>query len=194
MYGLTVTIPPATEPISLAEAKTHLRIEHTLEDDLINSLIQAAREWCESYQGKAYINRTLALTLDAFPAGDIQIPRPPLQTVTTIAYNDVNGTPDTVDAADFVVDGSNYQGGRIGLAYGCAWPSTYGEAGDVTITYVAGYGATSAFVPATVKAAMKLLVGHWYEHRESVTDGSAMSDVPMTVMALLGPTRAMNYV
>lgn len=190
IYGLQRTVAPAAEPVTLAKAKEHLRIEHTLEDILIGSLITAAREWCEDYQQKAYITQTWTLTLDRFPAGEIAIFRPPLQSAI-INYDDVDNVNQLLDASVYVVDTSSDQGGRIALAYGQSWPSTYTEIGSVVITFVAGYGASPEDVSGQIKAAMNLLIAHWYEHRESVSEGTPMTEVPMAVTSLLGPRRVL---
>ena len=166
IYGLTRTVGPATEPVTLAEAKLHLRIDHALDDDLINTLIAAAREFCEDYQGKAYVTQTWTLTLDAFPSGEIAIPRPPLQSAT-IAYDDIDNVNQAVPPATYVVDISSDQGGRIALAYGASWPLTYDEVWSVVVTFVAGYG-TAASASAQVKAAI-------------------IAEIPMAINALLGP-------
>lgn len=188
-----ITTAPAIEPVLLAEAKQHLRIEHALEDDIITSWITAAREWCENYQQRAYITQTLTLTMDDFPAGDIIVPRPPLQTVTSIMYDDVDNTNTEFVAANYLTDTSSDQFGRIALALNVSWPSVYGQAGDVVVTCQVGYGATGAFVPSAVRSAIKLLVGHFYEHREAVSEGSAMTEVPMAVKSLLSPQRVLWY-
>ena len=186
IYGLQRTSAPASTPVTLAEAKAHLRIEHSLEDPLITSLLEAATEWSEDYQQKAYITQTWTLTLDRFPAGEIAVFRPPLQSVTTIKYDDVDNVNQTLAASTYVVDTSSDQGGRIALAFNQSWPDTYNEIGSVVVTFVAGYGAPED-VSQQIKAAIKLLLSHWYEHRESVSEGPSMTEVPMAVTSLLGP-------
>ena len=77
--GLQLVTPPAAEPVSLSEAKEHSRITGTDEDDLITTFIEAAREYCEEYQNRAYITQTWDLSLDEFPDSPYSLPKPPLQ-------------------------------------------------------------------------------------------------------------------
>ena len=193
MFGIEVITEPATEPLSLDDAKAHLRFYHEHEADLIRSLITAARQYCQTWTGKAFVTQELRLTRDCFPRyGDvIRIPRPPLQTLTPdatytdlgIFYTDVNGDEQELDASTYVVD-TTAEVGRIGLAYGETWPTdVIDQIGAVKVQYLAGYGAASA-VPKTIKQAMLLLIGHWFVNREAV--GNVGGPVEMAVSSLLG--------
>ncbi len=188
-WAYTVVHPPATEPVSLDEAKAHLRVTTTDEDAYIASLITAAREWCEGFQQRAYITQAHKLTLDRWPCGRaIYLPRPPLQSVTSIVYTDSEGAQYTIEAKSYIVD-TDAEPGRIVLAYGASWPSvTLRPAAGVEITYVAGYGDASD-VPQKVKQAMLLLVGHWYEQREAVLAGSISKEIEFAVHSLLWQDR-----
>ncbi|MBN1807189.1 MAG: phage head-tail connector protein [Sedimentisphaerales bacterium] len=181
-----VTTPPSVEPVTLNEAKLHLRVDHTDEDALITSLIKVAREWCENFQNRAYITQTITLTLDEFP--DVfTVPRPPLQSVTSIKYIDTDGVQQTLSSGIYDVD-SQSEPGRIALAYGQSWPGIRGDINSVEVVYVAGYGDTADNVPERVKAAIKLLAGHLYEHREMVSE-MTLKEVPFSVKSLLGVDR-----
>ena len=162
------------------------------DDALITSLITAARLYCEAYQNRAYIEQTLEITLDRFPLSPFEIPRPPLMVLNSIEYTDVDGTPGTVPAASYVVDTDGYIG-RVALKVGEAWPSvTLQRIGGVKIEFDAGYGATAASVPQTVKQAMLLLIGHWHEQREGVMlarTGQVGKNIEFGVQALLTPDR-----
>lgn len=186
MFGLTVVTAPASEPITLEEAKENLRFSGDYESDRIRSLIKAARIYCERATGKAFITQTLKLTLDAFPGyrddGVLRLPRPPLQTVTHIKYDDYANVEQTLSASLYTVDAAS-EPGRIGLAYGQIWPDLYEELGSVRVTYVAGYGLAAA-VPDTIKQAMHLLIAHWFENREAV--GNAGGTVALACESLLG--------
>lgn len=184
MFGLTVITEPEVEPLSLDDAKQHLRFSHDYEDDLIRSLIVAARRYAETYTGKAFITQTLKLTRDTFPNGCFRLPRPPLQTVTHIKYTNTLGVLTTVDSSTYVVDATT-EVGRIGLADGETWPTdAIQQIAAVQVTYDAGYGDTASSVPQTIKQAMKLLIGHWFANREAV--GSVGGPIEMSVKALLG--------
>jgi uncharacterized phiE125 gp8 family phage protein len=160
-----------------------------VEDDLLTRLITAAREDCEDFQRRAYITRTYELWLDAWPTGDkITIPMPVLQVVNSITYFDTNGDDYLMDDGDYIVDIEN-EPGQVVLAYGKAWPSiTLQPVNGICIEFDSGYGNTAAEVPAAVKQAMLLLIGHLYENRESVTDKS-MTVLPMAVESLLWKNR-----
>lgn len=184
-----ISEPPQEEPISLDEAKDHIRVIGEDEDLLIQSLITAAREWCEGFQQRAYVAQTRRLTLDRWPRGrTIHLPRPPLQSVTSIVYTDREGAQYTIETESYIVD-TDAEPGRIVLAYGASWPSVaLRPAAGVEITYVAGYGDASD-VPQKVKQAMLLLVGHWYEHREAVLTGAMSKEIEFAVHSLLWQDR-----
>lgn len=187
MFGLTVVTAPSEEPVSLDEAKVQIGYAQDIhhEDERIRALIKAARVYCERATGRAFVTQTLRLTLDCFPGGDgiIRLPRPPLASVTSIKYDDTNGTEQTLSGVYYVVD-TACEPGRIGLAYGYCWPCTIDELGAVRVTYVAGVAASA--VPETVKAAMKLLISHWFVSREAAITGAIQTTTELAVSALLG--------
>lgn len=186
--ALVLVTPPAQEPVPLAEAKAHLRVDTADDDALIQALIVAAREHVEHIIRRALVTQTWDLILDAFPADEIMLPRPPLQSVSSITYRLQDGTVVTLDPANYVVD-TKSEPGRVVLAPGRSWPSDpLYAAGAVTVRYVAGYGDPAA-VPVAIKQAILLLVGHWYENREAVAVGHTVIQLPMTVDALLWPYR-----
>ena len=189
--SLKPVTPPAAEPVSLAEAKAHLRVDTSDDDALITSLIVAARQWCEGYQNRAYVTQTWDLVLDDWPADPcpdrVRVPLPPLQSVASLKYTDADGVQATMPATDYLVDVAS-QPGRLVLAYGKVWPTvTLRPAAAIEVRFTAGYGLAVA-VPETVKQAIKLLVGHLYEHREA-TSVDELSEVSFAVKALLGLER-----
>lgn len=185
--GLVVVTPPASEPLTLAEARLHLR-EDFGDDDHIESLIVAARQYCETYTNRAFITTTFRLTLDAFPCGDvIELPRPNLLTVTSIQYVDENGDTQTFSSSDYSVDTGSLPG-RIVLGYAESWPTTRCQRNAVTVNYTAGYGATATSVPDTIKSAMRLVLGDLWENREGKITGTIATENP-TVAALLWSER-----
>lgn len=186
--GLRLITPPAEEPITLEEAKQHLRVEHAAHDLLIGLYIQAAREHIDGkdgWLGRAIVSQTWELSLDTFPTNEIQIPLPPLSTVSFVQYDDEDGFEQTIDAADYTLDPA----GWVVTAGDYSWPSTLSAINAVRVRFVAGYG-DAADVPATIKAAILLMVGDLYAQRESFATGPA-SAVPMstTVENLLAPLR-----
>jgi len=138
------------------------------ETTLINGYIKAAREFCENFQNRAFVNQTWELWLDGFPSeAEIEIPLPPLVSVTSVKYYDTGNTEATFDSANYFVD-TKSEPGRVCLGYGKSWPSTTLRSHNgVCVTFVAGYGATAANVPQKVKQSMLLLIGDYYSAREA---------------------------
>ena len=181
-----VTTAPAIEPITLTEAKLHLRVDGTDDDALITSLLKSAREWCELYQSRAYIEQSITAKLDCF-ADTIVMPMTPLISVTSIKYIDTNGIQQTLAASYYNVDTTS-EPGKITLAYNMSWPTIRDQHHAIEIIYKAGYGDEVGDVPEKIKAAIKLLLGHLYEHREDVSTLKHES-VPFGVKSLLGIDR-----
>lgn len=190
MYGLTLVTPPAEEPLSLADAKLHLREDGSEQDTLISSLIKSARIYCENFLNQSLVTQTWDLTLDEFPR-EIVIPRGPLQSVTSIAYVDDSGVTQTLATTQYQVD-VKQNPGRIVEAYEATWPTLRDQLNTVVIRYVAGYGLAAA-VPENIKAAMKLLLGHWYENREETISGPNIAKVPTAADALLWQERVVAF-
>jgi len=177
---------PAVEPISTADAKAHLRIDIADDDDYIDSLVAVARRTAERIGLHALITQTWDLLLDAFPASDIlEIPLPPLQSVTYMQYTDDDGNISTFSASSYQVDAESIPG-RIALNFGETWPSdTLQTVAGVRIRFVAGFGDAASDVPEDIIQAMKLMVGHWYENRENVALGAVPREMPQAAEWLL---------
>jgi uncharacterized phiE125 gp8 family phage protein len=187
--ALVLVTPPAVEPVTLQEAKNHLRVDIPDDDTLITALITAAREYCEGFQNRAYITQIWQLWLDAWPNGsEIMIPRPPLQAVNSVRYYGADNAEYVLPPSDYIVD-TACEPGRIVLAYDKCWPSvTLRPANAVCVEFVAGYGGADK-VPQRVKQAMLLLISHWYDTREIAAVGHVIAEVPFTVNALLWQER-----
>ncbi len=181
--GYQVITPP-TEPVTLADARLHLRVTDTAEDALIGVWITAAREACEHYTQRSIGSQTLELRLDEFPDGAIDLPRSPVTAITSLKYIDTNGTEQTLAPSAYTLDTFSHTSWVI-RAYGTEWPETLDAANVVRVVYVAG----AATPPATVKAAMLLTIGHLYENRESVVIGQTAIELPLGVKALLDTVR-----
>lgn len=183
--GLTLTAAPSAEPVSTAEAKTHMRVTASDEDTYIGTLITAARIDSERVQHRQLITATYTLTLDRFPLQDyIDLPRPPLQSVTSVKYYDTGGTLQTFSSASYTVDTST-EPGRIYVDWDTGWPSDVDSRRNaVQIVYVAGYGNAGTNVPQTTLQAIKIKVAHWFENREPVVMGVSVAPVPMSAQHL----------
>lgn len=183
--SLKLITAPASEPVTLPEAKAHLRITQSSEDTLITALIVAARQGAEHMTGRALMPQTWELALDEFEA-EISIPMPPLASITSVKYVDTAGVLQTMAESAYQLD-THSTPARLLPAYGTCWPSTRDQANAVLIRYEAGY-ANAGAVPQEIKQWMLLRIGMLYENRESVVAGSALSEVPY-VDCLLDPYR-----
>lgn len=164
-----VVAPPAYEPITVAQAKLHARVDSSAEDTLFETLITTAREYAENLTRRVYVQRTLEHMLPAFQFC-IELPCPPLQSVTYVQYIDLDGVTQTVDAADYQVD-TYREPGLIKPAYNTSWPSIVrADFNAVRIRYVAGYAAGSPAdeegltenIPASLKQWMLIRVATLY--------------------------------
>ncbi len=192
MYSLKLVTAPTVEPVSLAEACLQCRIDAdiTVDNSLVTSLITAAREWCADYCNRAFTTTVYDMKLDAFPC-EIRLPRAPALSVTSITYLDGSGVSQTWSASEYAVDIYS-EPARIKPAYGYSWPTTQGVMNAITVRYSAGYGATAADVPASIRAAMKLMIAHWYANRENAVIGTITANVPDAAQSLLNPYRLLE--
>lgn len=166
------TTAPSTEPVTLSQAKVHLRVVATDEDDYITALIVAARTACEDRLGRSLITSGWTLTLDSFPSA-IVLERGPVIGVTSISYLDADGTTQLLNASAYLVD-TTHDIGRIVPAYGLAWPATRRQINAVTVVYTAGYGVAAA-VPMPIVQWILLAIGDMYERRERSAEKPAVT-------------------
>lgn len=141
---------------------------NTTSDTTLAHLIATAREQAEAATGCALVTQTLDWYLDGFPAGALEVPKGPLQSVTEIAYVDPAGVSQVLSPAQYQVDAA-HERGRILPSPGQNWPAVRDQANAVTVRYVAGFGAPSA-VPAAIKHWMLVQIAHWDTHREAAGD------------------------
>lgn len=183
---------PEIEPITLADAKLHLRVDFTTDDALINGLIQAAREHAEDILGRALISRVVRATIDGIPGREIVLPLSPVIDVRSILFYDTLDVSTLVATTDYLVDTDAWDG-RIVLNDDSDWPDIdYREAKTVVIEYDAGYSSVASEIPAKFRSAILLMVAHWYTHREETTQGQQVYEIPMGAQRLLGMDRAVN--
>lgn len=183
MAVVSLVTAPSTTPITLATAKLHLKVDDNADDALISTLIDVATEWCQNRIGQQFITATRRLYLDGFPCDEIVLPYPPAATVSSITYVDYAGNSQTWTASLYQTDLVT-KPARIRPAWAQVWPNTRGDLNSVAVNYTCGYGATPSDVPAPIRQAMLLLIGHLYENRESVS-AENLRDVPGTVETLL---------
>lgn len=186
------TVAPAAEPVSLAEMKGHLIVEHDLDDGLISACQLAARQWIENATRRALVTQTFAGYDDCFPAGAaLQLGRGTLQSVSEVRYFDASGVDAVLDPSTYHVDAVRIPG-RLALVQGKTWPTTDGRPNAVKVTFIAGFG-DAADVPEPLKAAIKLLAAHLYAHREPEITGTIVSPLKFAVDALIAPYRIPSF-
>lgn len=191
--ALICTVGPVVEPVTLSEAKEHLRVDIDDDDALITGLITAAREYIETIcrPRLALTTQTWQYIADGWPGSDTLELRPyPLQSVASIKYVSDGGVEDIFGSANYVVDASS-QPGRLRLKGTSTWPSApLRELNGLTVEFVAGYGDDGSSVPTPLRQALLLLVGQWYENREpQIVTGAVPASLAFTVQALLAPWR-----
>lgn len=206
---LILLTPPTSEPITLTEAKLHLRMDGGEDDTLITALIQAAREVAETSTDRALMAQTWRLYRDCFPeygspyvrfsnlcqtsgwslerqnsyrSGQIELHKTPLTSVSSVKYYDIDGVLQTWSASNYVAD-TNREPGRVYPAYNVVWPTTRPMPHAVIVEFIAGY-ANAAAVPQKIKQAMLMMIANWYENRE-VMVGGIVNKVPLAADALL---------
>lgn len=171
----------AAEPISLAQAKEHLRIEDdfTMDDDLITAYITAARDRCERFCNRSWSDSQFYAVFNSFPSW---FPFPDVTSISSISYVDSAGVEQTLSSSDYSFDGD-----RQRLAPASVWPT---GAESVMVTFEAGPDLTTspeAVLPAGVIHAVKLYVADMYEYR--VAQGTSEFKENPAAEALLMPYR-----
>jgi uncharacterized phiE125 gp8 family phage protein len=187
MHGLALTSPPAVEPLTLSEAKAHLRVSGSDDDTTVASYLSAARIRFERETGRQLITADFTFRLDRFPHGleSIKLPRPPLQEVEEIHYIDPAGDEQTLVAGtDYIVD-TDREPGEIRLAYNKTWPSTRLQPNAVEIDFVAGYGDDTTDVDELIRGAIRLMLGQFFEYREDLISGVSVSQIPRGAAAII---------
>jgi uncharacterized phiE125 gp8 family phage protein len=179
-------LPPLAEPITLAEAKAHLRLDADDEDTLLAALIRAAREHMEAETGLCLINRLLRLYLDDWPEGRvIQIARGPVQTIEMVTVYDSAGAPVEVDTSGYVLDGAA-RPARLILP---ERPATERALNGVEVDFTAGFGESGVDVPDTLKRALLLHVAAMFELRGVLEPQDQPGAVPAGYDRLVAPYR-----
>jgi uncharacterized phiE125 gp8 family phage protein len=207
---LRLVTDATSEPITLADAKAFCRVDIPDEDALITSLISAARRYVEKETGLALNTQTWAAVLDRWPEGQgqgfgglwwdgvqqlpislitstttIEIPKRPFQSITHVKLRDAYGTLTTVDSSVYFTEVSDMRG-RVNRVLGQIWPVVIlANSGAVEITFTAGFDAAPySGLPEDLKQAIYILVKHWFDNREPVSDGR-MASVPSHIFQIL---------
>lgn len=162
-----VVNPPAEEPVSLAEAKAHLRVDDDADNLTVGALIATARDLVENETGRALVTRRLALTLDGFGAR-VELPHPPAAVISAISYVDADGVTQVLDPSGYVLVKDDLLP-LVGPAFGKTFPETRAQPNAVVVTWDAGYGAAAA-VPPALRHAILITLTALYEEREGGSD------------------------
>jgi uncharacterized phiE125 gp8 family phage protein len=186
--ALQLTAAPAAEPISLAEAKAHLRVDTDDEDALIGSLITAARMLIERTLGLALVTQGWSYFLDHWPErGCIALPLLPMQAVSAVTVHDADGGASVLDSDGYTMD---VLSAPARLVLTAPAPSVTMRAFNAyEVAFTAGFGDAGSDVPQPMRHAVTLLVAHWFERREPVELGPGPQEVPAIVSGLLQPYR-----
>lgn len=183
--------PPAVEPVTLAQAKAYLRVEHDDDDDVISALIAAARIHIEAQSRRALITQTWRLRRDFWPGdGRLEVVPAPLGDLLAARVYDSAGTPHAFDLAAFTTDRAAAPA-VVAFAPGTL-PLPGRAVAGIEIDFVAGYGAAPADVPEPLRQAISLLVTHWYENRGLIAVGHTVAVLPASVAAMIAPYRVLS--
>ena len=178
--------PPAAEPITLADAKAWLRVEHADEDTLIGALVRSARLLVETVVGQSLVRQRWRLSLDAWPkAGVVQLPISPVASLVAARIFPASGAATELDLARTSVDLAS----RPPRVYFAERPPPGRALGGIEIDFAAGFG-DPADVPEPFLQAIRHLVAHWYENRAVAAEDTG--PLPLAVTALLAPHRALR--
>lgn len=177
--SIKIITPVTTEPVSLADAKSHLYVSAANHDTVISALIVAAREFGEHYTGRALAPQTLEMALDRFPAGDITLERAPVTSIVSVKYTDTAGVERTLAANAYALSAYGLSN-RLSPGYAMTWPTARDAPDAVRIRYVAGYEA----LPRIVRSGLLLLIGHLFENRQAVSELKP-EEMPLGALACL---------
>jgi uncharacterized phiE125 gp8 family phage protein len=177
---IAVLTPPSAEPITLAEAKAHLRVDSSDENTLIEALITSARQWVEAATNRAIGLQTLEIQRRGF-THRIELPRPPLRTVVSVKYLDSSNVEQTLALPMYyrTIEHTDCQPGYLELLENVTLPTVYGSDVSVRVRYQAGYDTTGSpadVVPAGLKQAMLILISEMYENREITVTGAIVQE------------------
>lgn len=176
---------PSVEPLTLAEAKTYLRVDHEAEDALISSLITAARATVEALTRRVLIDQSWRLVRDAWPAcGLIGVPVNPLRALTAAHVLDAAGAETALPLAAFTIDAARLPG-LIRVERG-AVPAPTRRLAGIALDITAGHGVSADHVPSPLIEAVRVVLAHFYEHRDVAGPGAAF---PARLDALVAPFR-----
>lgn len=192
-HALEIVDAPETTPITLAEVKEQLRVEGTDDDAILTRLIDVAVAYTDvrGALGQAMITQKWAQWVDSTPPQSVGLILGPIQGVNAVKYYDTDGDLQTDDINNYEVFGTEFAT-KIGPKSGFSWPVTQDRQDAIKIEYEIGYGDATTDVPQTIRHALLLMVGHWYDNREQ-TGYDELSNIPFGFESLLNMHRNCWY-
>jgi uncharacterized phiE125 gp8 family phage protein len=181
-----VTTDPLIEPITVTELKNYARIDGNQEDSILSSIIKGTRLLVENYINRALIEQTITMQMDFWPSNQIELPRPPLISITSIQMLDEDGIAITYSSSNYYTI-TNATPGRLIIKNSTSFPRNLDRYyGGHQIIYTAGYGSTATYIPDAIKEGMKAWATMIYDSRVN-------SDEPPPIAArLLSFYKVMN--
>ena len=183
--SLQLVTPPAAEPLTLGEAKAHLKVDTTADDALIASLIVAARTRAEWLSHRALITQSWIFWRDGWPCEGFEIPLPPFQSLTSISAYDLNDTATVLELSFYRLDAAAVPA-RIGWREAVVPPPSLRSFNTLAVAFTCGYGDAAADVPEPIRRALLAIVADLYTHRGDE------APTPTAALALLEPYRVMQ--
>ncbi len=205
MRAPVLITPASTLPVSLNEAKLHLRVafpkedgtfDETPEDGLINGLILGAVSHLDGWTGilgRCICEQTWRVSFDRF-CRELPLPLGPVMSIVSVTWRNADGETSTVSDGEYLTQTDAAGNERLVFRSGFDIPTDLHDQSAVTVTYKAGYPVSDGkpTAPAAIKVAILLMVGHWYENRETVVTGTIATELPFAANALLAPFRRMS--
>lgn len=163
----TVITQPTTYPLTLAETKEFLRVDHNVEDSVVLSLIAAEVARVEAETGRALMSQTVEQYFDCWPNSRVlELDITPASSITSVKYLDASGSETTFNSTNYTADLLSIKP-RVVLNTSSSWPSHGSFPNAIRVRYVAGY-ADAASVPEALKLGMKHRIAFYYEKREDM--------------------------
>lgn len=151
--ALNLITAPVTEPLLPADVRTRLGLPATVPDGQLTPLIQSIRmelDGRDGWLGRALNTQTWELVYDEFPEDYIKIPLPPLQTVLSVKYYDLDGVEQTWDPVNYTVDIQDTEAWIVPIL-DVTWPAVLYGVNMVRVRFRAGYGDVAANVPEPLR-------------------------------------------